>query len=281
MNSTVLIAVVSMGAIGVFFAGFLAFASSKFSVEEDPRIEQIQNVLPGANCGGCGYPGCANYAAAVVAGEAQPMCCPVGGGDVARMIAEIMGIEAEEISCVKNVARVMCNGDKESCKNKYRYIGVSDCVAASRMPGGGPKGCEYGCLGLGTCVGVCPVDAIEISPDGIAVIDEEKCISCGKCVPACPKKVISMVPYGHRVHVLCNNPEAGKLVRQKCSVGCIACKRCEKACEFDAIHVNNNLAVIDYQKCTECMECVKICPTHTIIGYIDETNKGETDGCAV
>lgn len=281
MNSTVLIAVISMGAIGVFFAGFLAFASSKFSIEEDPRIEQIQNELPGANCGGCGYAGCANYAAAVVAGEAKPMGCPVGGGDVAKKIAEIMGIDAEGISDAKMVAKVICNGDKEHCKNKYRYVGVSDCAAAGRMPGGGPKACEYGCLGLGTCVGVCPVDAIKIEPDGIAIIDEEKCISCGKCAAACPKKVIRMVPFRHKVHVLCNNPEPGKLVRIKCNVGCIACKRCEKACEFDAIHVNNNLAAIDYQKCTECMECVKVCPTHTIVGHFDEISEGKTDEHAV
>jgi electron transport complex protein RnfB len=270
MNSTVLIAVISMGAIGVFFAAFLAFASTKFAVEEDPRIEAVQNVLPGANCGACGFAGCSNFAAAVVAGEVSVYGCPVGGNDVGNKIAQIMGVEGgEEGSGVKKIAKVMCNGDNENCKNKYRYIGVQDCVAASRMAGGGPKACEFGCLGLGTCVRVCPVYAISISKDGIAVIDEEKCIGCEKCVAACPKNVIRMVPYGRKVHVMCNNPEPGKVVRKKCEVGCIACKKCEKACKFDAIHVEGNLAKIDYDKCTECMECVKACPAHTIVGDLE------------
>ncbi len=268
MNNTVLIAVISMGAIGVFFAAFLAFASKKFAVEEDPRVEAVKNILPGANCGGCGLAGCASFAEAVVKGEVPVYGCPVGGDTVGGQIAEILGVEAEGGAGQKKVARVICNGGKINAKDKFRYIGVEDCVAASRMAGG-PRICESGCLGLGTCVRVCPVDAITISEEGIAVIDEEKCIGCEKCVASCPKNVISMVPYGHQVHVLCNSTEKGKAVMQACKVGCIACKKCEKACKFDAIHVENNLAKIDYEKCTGCMECVKACPTNAISGILD------------
>ncbi len=264
MTGTIIIAVVSMGAIGIFFAGFLAFASKKFATEEDPRISQILDILPGANCGGCGFPGCANLAAAIVAGEVQCNGCPVGTGDVANRIAEIMGLDDVPDCSERMVAKVMCLGDNEKCDNKYRYIGVHDCVAASRMAGGGPKGCEYGCLGFGSCAQVCPVDAITITDKGIAVVDKGKCIGCTKCVDACPKNIIKMVPCSSDVHVLCSNPEQGKIVRKACKVGCIACKKCERVCEFDAIHVVDNLAVIDYDKCTGCMECVRACPVKCI-----------------
>lgn len=267
MTNTIIIAVVSMGAIGVFFAGFLAYASKKFAIEEDPRIAAILDVLPGANCGGCGYPGCANLAAAIVAGEVECNGCPVGAGDVGVRIAEIMGLEGDACDIEeKMVAKVMCGGEKGKCEDKYRYVGVEDCAAATRMAGGGPKGCEYGCLGFGSCVNVCPVDAINITDGGIAVVDKEKCIGCRKCVAACPKNIIKMVPYSKEVHVLCSSPETGKVVRGACKAGCIACKKCEKVCNFDAIHVENNLALIDYDKCTGCMECVKACPVKCIEG---------------
>jgi len=268
--NTILIAVVSMGAIGVFFAGFLAFASKKFAIEEDPRIGQILEVLPGANCGGCGFAGCSNFAAAVVAGEAECNGCPVGGADVAAKVAEIMGMDDADLSAEKLVAKVMCGGDSGKCENKYRYVGVEDCVAAAKMPGGGPKGCQYGCMGFGSCVRVCPADAITITDGGIAVVDKEKCISCTKCVAACPKNIIKMVPYSKEVHVICSSPEPGKVVNKTCKVGCIACKKCEKVCNFDAIHVENNLAAVDYDKCTECMECVKACPKKCIEGDLEK-----------
>ena len=270
MDNTILIAVVSMGAIGVFFAGFLAFASKKFAIEEDPRIGAILEVLPGANCGGCGYPGCSNYAAAVVAGEVECNGCPVGGPDVGSKVAKIMGIKDAGISSEKMVAKVLCGGDSGKCENKYRYAGVEDCAAAARMAGGGPKGCQYGCMGYGSCAKVCPADAITITDGGIAVVDEEKCIGCKKCVAACPKNIIKMVPYGKEAHVLCSSPEPGKVVRKVCKAGCIACKKCEKACKFDAIYVENNLAVIDYDKCTGCMECVKACPVKCIKGDLEK-----------
>ena len=270
MNNTILVAVISMGAIGIFFAGFLAFASKKFAVEEDPRIEAIQKVLPGANCGGCGYAGCSNFAAALVAGEVEFNGCPAGGSEVSCKIAEIMGIENTEGLGEKQVAKVLCGGDSEKCSDKYRYIGVEDCAAAAKMAGGGPKECQYGCLGFGSCVKVCPSDAITITDGGIAVVDEEKCIGCKKCVAACPKNIIKMVPYGKEAHVLCSSPEPGKIVRKACKAGCIACRKCEKVCEFDAIHVENNLAVIDYEKCTGCMECVKACPVKCIEGDLEK-----------
>jgi electron transport complex protein RnfB len=268
--NTILIAVVSMGAIGVFFAGFLAFASKKFAIEEDPRIAAILDVLPGANCGGCGFAGCSNYAAAVVAGEVECNGCPVGGSDVASKVAEIMGVDGAGLSTEKMVAKVLCGGDSGKCENKYRYVGVEDCVAAAKMAGGGPKGCQYGCMGFGSCVKVCPADAITITNGGIAVVDKEKCIGCTKCVAACPKNIIKMVPYSSEVHVLCSSLEPGKVVNKTCKAGCIACKKCEKVCNFDAIHVENNLAAVDYDKCTGCMECVKACPKECIEGVLDK-----------
>ncbi|MGI6704167.1 MAG: RnfABCDGE type electron transport complex subunit B [Clostridia bacterium] len=267
--NTILIAVVSMGAIGVFFAGFLAFASKKFAIEEDPRIEAIIEALPGANCGGCGFPGCSSFAAALVAGEAKFTGCPVGDGDVCVKIAEILGMDDTDISVEKLVAKVICGGDNGNCENKYRYVGVEDCAAAAKMAGG-PKGCQYGCMGFGSCAKVCPTNAIIITDGGIAVVDEEKCIGCQKCVAACPKNIIKMVPYSSEVHVLCSSPEPGKVVRKVCKAGCIACKKCEKVCNFDAIHVENNLAVVDYDKCTGCMECVKACPVKCIEGDMEK-----------
>lgn len=257
----IIISVASMGIMGSLFALGLAYASKKFAVEEDPRVVKVSKALPGANCGACGYPGCDGFAAAVVRGEAAVDGCPVGGAEIAEKVASIMGVEVATDDEVQ-VARVVCQGTKCNASGKYKYQGIKDCRTVAKL-GGGNKACDYGCLGFGTCVDVCKFDAIDIV-DGIAKINPEKCTACSKCIDVCPKSVIKLVPYLQQVIVDCKSVEFGKDVKTKCKVGCIGCKICEKSCPFDAIHVENNLAQIQYEKCTNCGICVKKCPTKAI-----------------
>jgi Na+-translocating ferredoxin:NAD+ oxidoreductase subunit B len=253
--------VLTLGGMGLVFGAGLAYASKKFAVEVDPRIARIREIVPGANCGGCGYPGCDAFAVAVVEGRAQAQGCPVGGAACASNIAEIMGMEVD--SAEPKVAKVICNGGKDKCKDKYEYHGIQDCTAANNLAGG-DKGCKFGCLGLGTCVRACAFDAIKIE-NGIAKIIPEKCTGCGMCVKSCPKDVIIMAPVSKEVHVLCNSNDKGKDVKANCQVGCIGCQICVKNCPFDAFTFENNLAKIDYDKCTQCMVCVQKCPTKAIV----------------
>ena len=258
MTMNIVYAAVSLGIMGLLFALILGFAAKAFAVEEDERIPQITESLPGANCGGCGYPGCGGLAAAIVEGKAPVNACPVGGADCAAKIAAIMGVDAG--STERQVARVHCNGGCNA-KDKFNYEGLADCRAAMRA--GGNKVCANACLGMGSCVKVCPFDAIHIV-DGTAVVDEEKCTACQKCIAECPKGVISLKPAKNPVVVECSSKEKAPDVVKACSVGCIGCKQCEKACPFDAIHVENNVAIIDYSKCKGCKICTKVCPRNII-----------------
>ena len=270
--SAIMIPVISLGGMGLIFGGLLAYASQKFAIEVDPRVTAISEVLPGANCGGCGFPGCDGLANAIVEGNAPVNACPVGGPEIAKKIAEIMGVESEE--SVRKVARVICNGSTQNCKEKFEYFGIQDCKAAA-MLAGGSKSCAYGCLGLGTCVKACQFDAIEITDGKIARIIPEKCTACGKCIEVCPKQVIYFAPYEQDVVVDCNNEEKGKAVKEKCNVGCIGCQICVKACPFDAMEFSNNLARINYEKCTNCMLCAEKCPTKAIYANFEKRKKAE------
>jgi len=265
--TTIISAVVILGLFGFIFGAILAYASKKFAVEVDPRVTAVREVVPGVNCGACGFPGCDGFAAAVVRGDAPVNGCPVGGDAVAKNVAQIMGLDAG--SSIKKVAKVKCEGHEEKCGNRYEYEGLQDCVAAN-MLNGGPKDCSFGCMGLGSCVKVCPFDAIHINDLGLAEVDKEKCTACNKCVAICPKDVISLVPYDQLTIVDCNNKERGPQVKKNCGVACIACGICQKNCAFDAIHVIDNLAVIDYEKCTNCMVCVEKCPTKAIEGDLSK-----------
>lgn len=268
--NSILVAGGSLGAMGLLFGAGLAYASQKFAVEVDPRVVAVREAVPGANCGGCGYPGCDGFAVAVVAGEAPITGCPVGGPDCVAQIAQIMGMEAG--SADKQVARVLCNGSSDKCKNKFDYDGFTDCRGAM-VTLGGPKTCTFGCMGLGTCERVCPFDAIHVNEEtGLAVVDPEKCTACGICIEACPKNVIGYVPYSQFTIVDCMNVERGGHVKKNCGVACISCKMCERACPYDAIHVKDNLASIDYSKCTDCMMCVEKCPTKAITGDLSKRN---------
>lgn len=259
--NSILFPVLSIGGLGVVFGAGLGYASKVFAVEEDPRIGQVLECLPGANCGGCGFPGCGGLASAIVAGEAPVDACPVGGAKCAKAVSEVMGVTADDKE--KEVAFVKCAGTTELAKDKYTYYGIDDCGMANQLAGGGAKGCSYGCLGLGSCVKACAFDAIHII-DGVAVVDDDKCVACGKCVKACPKSLIHMIPVSKKTRVACNSKDIGKVVNAVCKVGCIACKICEKTCKFDAIHVIDNIAIIDYTKCTDCGACAAKCPKKTI-----------------
>ena len=249
-----------VGITGLIIGVLLGFAGKAFAVEVNEKEIQVREVLPGSNCGGCGYAGCDALAEAIAKGEAPANGCPVGGAAVAEKVAAIMGTE---VSSTRYVAYVKCSGDCESAPVKYEYTGNKSCKEAIYVTGGGPKKCSYGCMGLGSCVNVCEFGAISIV-NGIAVIEKEKCVSCGKCIKTCPKNLIELVPYKSKVHVACSSKDKGIVVKQSCEKGCIGCKLCEKNCKFDAIHVEDNVAHIDYEKCINCGLCAMKCPTKVI-----------------
>jgi electron transport complex protein RnfB len=205
--------VIILGALAVLFGIVLAYASKKFAVEENPKVTEVREVLPGANCGGCGFAGCDALAEAVATGKAPITQCSVGGAALAAKLAVIMGVEVGNIE--RQVARVICSGDKNNAKEKYEYQGIQDCKAAGMLVGGGSKGCRFGCTGLGTCVRECPFDAIHVV-NGVAVVDEEKCTACKKCIAVCPKGIIELVPASKKVRVLCKNLDKGKAVMEAC-----------------------------------------------------------------
>ena len=250
------------GIVALLLGLFLGFAGNAFKVEVDEREEAICGVLPGNNCGGCGYAGCSGLAAAIVKGEAPVGQCPVGGDECAAKIGEIMGVKAE--AGAKKVAFVKCAGTCEKAKVDYEYTGVEDCAAMAFVPGGGPKSCNYGCMGYGSCVKACPFDAIHVV-DGIAVVDKDKCKACGKCIAVCPKNLIELVPYDAKHIVQCNSKDKGKDVMKACSVGCIGCGICAKNCPSEAVVVENNIAHIDQDKCTGCGICAEKCPKKIIL----------------
>lgn len=263
----ILYAMLAIGGIGLVFGVILAVAGEKLKVEEDPKFTEVRNALPGANCGGCGYPGCDLFAQAIVDGNAEVNGCPVGGDSCSQALAGIMGLEGG--ASEKTVAFIRCAGTHEKAKAKYIYYGMLDCNASTTIAGGGSRACSYGCLGRGSCAYVCAFDAINFD-DGIAVVDKEKCVSCGKCVDACPKKLIEIVPYDKKIRVRCNSKDNGKIVKSACSIGCIGCKICVRSCEFDAIDFENNLASVNYEKCTQCKACYKKCPTKAIIDEVEK-----------
>ena len=240
-------AMLVLGVMGAIFGGLLAFAAKIFYVEQDERIGQVRECLAGANCGGCGFAGCDAYAAAVVAGEAPPNKCGPGGKKTAEAVAAIMGLDA--VAEVKYVAYVPCSGSCGTAKDFFEYEGPADCVAAMRFGNKGPKACQF--------------DAMHIV-NGVAVVDREKCTSCMACAAACPKGIIQKVPYEQRVLVGCSSNDKGALTRKLCDAGCIGCMKCQRECPHEAIKVVDNLAVIDYDKCSGCGHCAEVCPRHII-----------------
>lgn len=262
----ILTAIVTLGGIGIVSSALLYIASKKFEVYENPLIAQVQEVLPAANCGGCGYPGCAGFASACVhASSLDDLLCPVGGADVMRRVAVILGKNAA--SADPKIAVVRCNGDCEARPRTNQYDGAPNCAVASSLYGG-ETGCSYGCLGYGDCVTACTFGAIRINPStGLPEVREEQCTSCGACVKACPKNIIELRnkgPKSRRIYVCCVNGEKGGVARKSCTNACIGCSKCEKECPFEAIGVTGNLAYIDFRKCRLCRKCVSVCPTRAI-----------------
>ena len=262
-------AVLVLGAIALVASVVLFVISKKFAVHEDPRIGQVAELLPGANCGGCGFPGCSGMADALVKGDdtgsIDGLRCPVGGDDVMNQVADLLGMAMANSEPM--VAVVRCNG---SCENRPRiaeYDGLRTCEAMNST-GAGETGCGYGCLGCGDCTKACQFGAISMNAEtGLPEVDEEKCTSCGACVKACPRHIIELRkkgPKGRRVYVQCVNKDKGPVAKKACAVACIGCGKCQKVCKFEAITVENNLSYIDYSKCKMCTKCVDECPTGAI-----------------
>ena len=260
--TSVLIGIAILGALGAGLGAVLTLAVKVFAVEKHPLEEKILNALPKVNCGGCGFSGCKEYAAAILSGEAPLNSCVVGGEDLAKELTEIMGVDSQKKE--KKLAVVHCTGCGSEF-NKYDYHGAKDCLAAVQLPGGGPMACDFGCLGMGTCEKVCPFDAIHVV-NGVAVVDEDRCVACGRCVVACPRHIIWLEPYKTPTHVSipCASKAKGAVVTKVCTNGCIGCGLCVKNCPQEAISLVDNLAKIDYDKCIACGICVQKCPRHLI-----------------
>lgn len=256
----------TLSLLGILAAVVLYFVAQKFKVEEDPRIDEVEKMLPGANCGGCGFAGCRGMADALVKNDdISALFCPVGGGDTMKGIAAYLGKAAPEKEPM--VATVRCGGVCDKRPRTNTFDGAKSCAVASSLYVG-ETACAYGCLGYGDCVAACAFDAIHINPEtGIAEVDAEKCTACGACVKACPKKIIELRkkwPKGRAVYVGCVSKDKGAVVMKACKAGCIGCGKCEKVCAFGAITIENNLAYIDSQKCKLCRKCVNECPTGAI-----------------
>lgn len=265
----ILIAIGILGGLGLIFGLVLAVASKVFYVETDPRLDELNECLPGANCGGCGYAGCGGYAEAVLKGEAAIGKCASGGDECAAKMAEIMGVKAEKT--VRRVAMVRCSGYKRKdaegktigLMEKGNYEGIHDCLAATKVGGRGHTICKYGCLGFGNCVEACKYDAIHVV-DGVARVDFDKCVGCMSCAAVCPRGIISSVEYGEHIVISCSSHAKGNVTTRGCTLGCIGCGLCKKVCPKGAITLDRNLAVIDYTKCDNCGLCVNVCPKKMI-----------------
>ena len=257
----ILIPVLVLTGIALLFAILLTFANTFFGVKEDETAVAIRECLPGANCGACGYSGCDGYAKALAdkSTEETNLCVP-GGDGVASEIANILGVEAQDV--VEKVAFVACNGTCDSVKPRFDYHGPKTCVAVE-LYYNGDKACIYACHGYGDCARACPQNAIYVE-NGVARVDYQKCIGCGICVRECPNHIIKLVPDTAKVVVACSNHEKGAQTRKNCTNGCIGCMKCQKTCPHGAIKVENNLAAIDYSLCTGCGACVEACPVHCL-----------------
>ncbi len=267
MSIIVVYTIATLSVIGTSAAVILYFVAQKFKVYEDPRIDEVEEALPAANCGGCGFAGCRAFAEACVkADNLDDLNCPVGGNETMNQVADILGLEPVKKDA--RVAFIRCNGTCDHRPKTSRFDGATTCAIASSVYSG-ETDCQWGCLGYGDCYDACDFDAIELRADlGVPKIIDDKCVACGACVEACPKDLIEMrkkMPKYRKVVVACRNQDKGGVARKSCSVACIGCGKCEKECKFDAITIENNLAFIDSDKCKLCRKCAPVCPTNAII----------------
>ena len=282
MSATILFTIISLSAIGAISAIILYFVAQKFKVYEDPRIDQVEEILPAANCGGCGYPGCRGFAEAMVkADDLSPFFCPVGGNETMAKAAEILGraVEAKD----PLVAVIRCSGSPAHRPRVNNYDGASSCAISSSLYSG-ETGCQYGCLGLGDCVDACDFNAIYMDPETqLPVVIDDNCTACGACVKACPNTIIELRKKNkkdRKIFVSCVNMDKGAVAKKACEVACIGCKACVKACAYDAITVENFLAYIDPNKCKLCRKCVEVCPTNSILEINFPPRKAKEEGSA-
>ncbi len=257
--------ILGLTGLGAIFGLILAVASRKFKTETDPRVDEITELLPGANCGACGFSGCANFAEALVKGATDIGQCPSSSPEAAAQIADVLGKEAGTKE--RQVAFLHCAGGKVS-KRRFAYDGIPTC-ASTALIAGGDLACEFGCLAYYDCVRACPFGAIEINEIGMPRVDPEKCTGCGICVTVCPKNLFEMVPATKTILVACSNTERGKFVRLICDIGCIGCVKCVKTCKYDAIDMKEGLAVIHHEKCTVCGDCIPVCPKSIIHNFAE------------
>ena len=267
MNSILLYSLLALGVMGVVLAVILYFVAQKFKVEENPKIDEVEAVLPGANCGGCGFAGCRALAEACVksATEKQNIDGLVCPGTDMQKVADVLGLTVAATE--PKIAVVRCNGSCENSPAKVHYEGASICAFANTLYAG-KGGCSKGCLGLGDCVAKCPFNALSINKEtGLPVVDEDKCVGCGVCAKTCPRGIIELRPRGknnRRMYVCCSNTDKGAIVMKSCKVGCIGCQKCVKTCPFEAIEMRGNLAYINPDKCKSCRKCEDVCPRGTI-----------------
>ncbi|MCF8105060.1 MAG: RnfABCDGE type electron transport complex subunit B, partial [Desulfohalobiaceae bacterium] len=258
----ILTAVAAMAFLGLALSIVLGLAAKVFYVYVDPRIEQICDALPGANCGGCGYAGCSDFAEAIVNMGADPGACVAAGASTTEACCSIMGISAGVGE--KYVARIFCQGSDDKASKRFAYNGAQDCAAAI-VSTGGDKACQYGCIALGSCVRSCPFDALSMGSDGLPIVNEELCTGCGNCVQACPRDIPRLIPMSQKTANLCSTHDAGKVVKQVCSTGCIGCSVCKKKCPEEAVSMVDKLAVVDPDVCTGQGVCIEKCPTGSMV----------------
>lgn len=266
MDEVILATIVTVSSVGLLAAIILYWASQKFKVFEDPRIDEVEEILPAANCGGCGYAGCRNFAEACVKEESlDNLFCPVGGNDTMKAVANVLGRTATEKD--RLIAVIRCSGSPANREKTNNYDGALNCTIQASLYSG-DTGCQYGCLGLGECVEVCNFDAIHMNPvTMLPEVTEDNCTACNACVEVCPKDIIELRPAGkksRRIYVSCINEDKGGTAKKACNVACIGCSKCFKVCPHEAITMNNFLAYIDPLACKLCRKCVEVCPTDAI-----------------